>query len=366
MRDDEKEILYWLISQNFLGAVSVMKLYGYFGSFRNVSAASGDDLRAGGILTENQTERLLTAKSELDPCREEYRTFSERGILSVTFLDEGYPERLKNIRAFPPMIMYKGHLPSDDVPSVAIVGARASSRYGEEITAEFARMLASEDVQIISGLALGTDAAAHAGALKAEGGKTFGVLGCGINNCYPQRNFHLYESMQENGGVISEFPLSEMPLRKNFPMRNRIISGLADAVLVTEAREKSGSLITAEYALDQGKEVFALPGRVTDALSRGPNALIAEGARPALEPDDILGFLDVRHSKKLLLRKKNPGSLAKSQKMLYHFLDSDPKHLDEIVALTSLSTAECLEILLQLQLDGYVERTSGQYYSRKV
>ncbi len=366
MSEDERALLYWLVCQNFLGAVSIMGLYDHFGSFRDISRASAAELTASKALSDNQIRLLTAAASAKEECRREYLSLGERGIFTITFTDEAYPRRLKDISAYPPMIMYKGRLPSDDLPSVAIVGARAASRYGEEITAEFARMLAMQDIQIVSGLALGIDAAAHAGALKAAGGRTFGVLGCSINNCYPQRNFPLYESMQENGGVLSEFSLSAMPLKKNFPMRNRIISGLADAVLVTEAREKSGSLITAEYALDQGKEVFAIPGRITDALCKGPNALIAEGARPALEPDDILEFFQVERSKKLLLRKKNIGSLANSQKKLYNSLGSDPKHLDVIAAETSLPASECLEILLQLQLDGYVVRTSGQYYSRKV
>ncbi len=366
MNEDEREILYWLVCQKYLGAVSIMRLYGCFGSFRRIFNLSGHELASCGLLSENQRERFIRARCEAGPCREEYRSLPGKGIKTVTFLDEEYPRRLKEISAYPPMLLFKGHLPSDDLPSVAIVGARACSRYGEEITAGFAQALAAEDVQIISGLALGIDAAAHRGAMKAEGGCTFGVMGCSISNCYPSQNYALYENMQKDGGVLTEFGLCEVPLRKNFPMRNRIISGLADAVLVTEAREKSGSLITARYALDQGREVFALPGRVTDALSKGPNALIADGARPALEPADILEFLGMKRSKKLVIGKKNIERLAKNPKLVYACLGSDPKHLDEIVADSALSAAECLEALLQLQLDGYVNRTSGQYYSRKV
>ncbi len=366
MNDDEREILYWMVCQSYLGAVSIMGLYERFGSFGKIFGLSARELESCGILSENQAQRFMRARTEDGGFRESYLSLREKGISDVTFLDDEYPQRLKEINAYPPMLFFKGHLPADDLPSIAIVGARACSRYGEEITAEFARVLASEKVQIISGLALGIDAAAHRGAMEEEGGRTFGVMGCSINNCYPQQNYLLYEDMQKEGGVLSEFGFSERPLKKNFPMRNRIISGLADAVLVTEAREKSGSLITASYALEQGREVFALPGRVTDALSRGSNALIADGARPALGPDDILEFLEIKRSKKLILRKKNIERLAKIPKLVYACLGSDPKHLDEIAADTGLSAAECLEALLKLQLDGYVNRTSGQYYSRKV
>lgn len=175
--------------------------------------------------------------------------------------DGEYPERLQNIAQPPDPLYVAGEVPKDGKPSIAIVGARNSSPYGENMAYEYARFLARAGVQIISGMARGIDSAAHAGAL-AGGGKTFAVLGCGVDICYPASGRKLYQSMEQKGGLLSEFEPGAPPLAFHFPMRNRLISGLADGILVVEAKEKSGSLITVDHALEQGKTVFALPGRV--------------------------------------------------------------------------------------------------------
>ena len=190
-------------------------------------------------------------------------------IFTVGLGQEGYPERLMPFADMPSRLFVRGALPADEQKTAAIVGARICTAYGKSQAAFFAQVLAANGVAVISGLACGIDAAAHEGALRGKG-KTFAVLGCGVDICYPKQNYPLMRRMLENGGgVLSEFPPGAEPLPWHFPIRNRVISALADVVLVIEAKEKSGSLITADYALEQGKTVFALPGRTTDATSRG-------------------------------------------------------------------------------------------------
>ena len=214
---------------------------------------------------------------------------------SIVYYDQGdkeYPARMKPLPGMPKGIYVKGKLPRDDLPSAAIVGGRACSAYGREQARRFARELAAAGVQIISGLASGIDAAAHEGALEG-GGLTFAVLGCGVNICYPRENYPLMRRiLEQEGGVLSEFQPGERPLAWHFPQRNRVISALADLVLVVEARQKSGSLITADYALEQGKSVYALPGRVNETLSEGSNRLIAQGAGIAVDPTALLEELE--------------------------------------------------------------------------
>jgi DNA processing protein len=362
----ERSYLYWLTCLRVLGAVSIRKLYEYFCSFERIFYIEEKELEESQILKQEQMQALLTWKQKYPECREAFLALGDSGIRSFTPSDPQYPARLKELHDYPMMLFAKGRLPEDEKPSVAIVGARGCSDYGERITEEFARALSAEQVQIISGLAMGIDGAAHRGSLSVKQGRTFGVLGCGVNICYPMQNYELYEAMQEHGGVISEFPAGCEPLRRHFPMRNRIISGLSDAVLVVEAKEKSGSLITAELGLDQGREIFAVPGRITDHLSEGCNRLIAQGAHLASSPDDILEYLGIVHQKKLIIREKNTQRLAKKEKMVYSCLDFSPRHLDQISEESGLSVTDCMGILLELELGGYVFRASNQYYGRKL
>ncbi len=364
--EKEREYVYWLCQIPSLGAVSIKRLGEYFGSFENVFYNIEESLpKLRNILNQKQTADLLAAKSRFSFCRESLSGLAEKQIRFLTPLESGYPVKLREIYDYPMGIYVRGRLPDERRPSVAVVGARGCSAYGEQLAFEFARALASEGVQIISGLALGIDGAAHAGALKAGGG-TCGVLGCGVNICYPSANYRLYEAMIRQGGVISEFPLDKNPQPMNFPMRNRIISGLSDAVLVVEAKEKSGSLITAELALEQGREVFAVPGRVTDHLSRGCNRLIGQGAHMAISPNDILEFLGVKCQKELIVHEKDVNGLAKKEKMVYSCLDFKPKHLEEIISETGIGVSECMGILLELELGGYAFRSANHYYGKKL
>ncbi|WP_230398204.1 DNA-processing protein DprA [Novisyntrophococcus fermenticellae] len=274
-----------------------------------------------------------------------------------------YPGRLKLLPRMPEGIYVKGKLPAEDEPVVAIAGARACSSYGRQLAFEYARILAECGVQIISGLAYGIDTGAHEGAL-AGGGKTFAVLGCGVDICYPKENYPLYRKMlAREGGVLSEFPPGSAPEAWHFPVRNRIISGLADAVLVVEARERSGSLITADYALEQGKLVFAIPGRVGDALSRGCNYLLYQGAGLAYQPECILEELGITSTPNHKIKYKIKN-FSKEEQCVYQQLDILPKSLGELADITEYSMPVLSKILLTLQAKGFVEESYRNYWRK--
>ena len=241
------------------------------------------------LLTPKQLAVFSASRKEKDILAQ-YEVVEKKGITFLTKEDAAYPSRLKELYDAPFGLYCLGRLPSDTQPTVAIIGARMCSEYGRYMARLFGTELAAAGVQVISGMALGIDGIAQKGALSA-GGTSFGVLGCGVDICYPEENRSLYDTLVAEGGVISEYVPGTMPEAKFFPLRNRIIAGLADIVLVIEARKKSGTLITVEQALDYGRDVYAVPGRVTDRLSDGCNHLIRQGAGIAFSPGDVLEAL---------------------------------------------------------------------------
>lgn len=295
------------IFYTFIESLSVKKIRRLMKLFDDYNQLKGADeklLNSLDFLTKRDIEKLLSGFKQIDVDREVDRLAKKE--VNITFYgDEDYPKRLYDIANPPWGLYYLGALPRDDRPSVSIIGARACSEYGKNTAAYFAKELAGKGVQIISGMASGVDGVAQRKAL--EHGLTFGVLGCGIDVCYPISNRDLYDGLKEKGGIISEYPLGSKPEAYRFPMRNRIISGLSDIVLVTEAKEKSGTAITVSMALEQGKDVFAVPGRIGDKLSMGCNKLIKDGAGMALSSDDILFELDQRRSCNCYSKKDNYG-----------------------------------------------------------
>lgn len=361
----EKEYLYWLCHIKSLGDATIRKLHEYFGSFGEIWKADDKALMESGILSDKQRNALWAGKRQMDEVMKEYESLAGRGIRFVADWEEDFPHNLQNYRGMPQGLFVKGRFPDGTRPCVAIVGARECTEYGRQLTECFARELAANGVQIVSGLACGIDAAAHQGAIDA-GMDTYGILGNGINICYPRENFALFERMERTGGVISEFPLDTPPIRTNFPRRNRLISGFSDAVIIIEAKERSGSLITADFALEQGKEVFAVPGRPTDPLSAGCNRLLSAGALHALSPADILEYFGVKYAKKLTVQKFSEKSLAKKEKVLYSCLDFRPRHMEELLKLSGMGLTECMESLMALELKGLAYKTGNQYYCRKM
>lgn len=279
--------------------------------------------------------------------------------------DKDYPQRLKSLARMPVGLYVKGRLPLENRPTVAIAGARMCSAYGRQQAFTYAKTLAEYGVQVISGLAYGIDASAHEGAL-AGGGKTYAVLGCGVDICYPKENYPLYRNMLiKGGGVVSEFPLGSAPESWHFPVRNRIISGLSDVVLIVEAKERSGSLITADYALEQGKAVFALPGRVGDELSRGCNYLLYQGAGVAYQPECILHELGISTSPPHTVKiEKDKNNFSEEMNQVYNCLEILPKSLGELREETGLIMPILSKILLNLQAQGYVEESYRNYWRK--
>lgn len=301
--------------------------------------------------------------------KEEYKTeefkkkLRDRDIKMVCVGDRDYPEKLTPYGDKPEVLFYKGRLPDKNKPIVAMVGARACSNYGRTMAKKIAGELAYNNVQIISGMARGIDTYSQLGAVEA-GGATFAVLGCGVDICYPTENIELYENIIKTGGIISEYPPGDKPLAWHFPMRNRIISGLSDKVVVVEAKEKSGSLITVEWALEQGKDVMAVPGRVDDKLSEGCNRLIRSGAGLVRNAKDVLEELKYEvfnKEKENVIKEK---ILEKDFLLLYSELGLQPKSIDELMEKTGIEYGILADMLLQLQLKGLVEQPSDNYYSR--
>lgn len=275
--------------------------------------------------------------------------------------EKEYPERLFGIPDPPPGIYVKGRLPPEDAPAVGIVGARMCSEYGRSAAVEFAGALASAGVQIISGMAKGIDGISQREAIRV-GGSTFGVLGCGLNVVYPAQNRELFREICVSGGLISEFPPDMQPLARNFPIRNRIISGLSDILLVIEARERSGTGITVTKALEQGKDVYALPGRIYDPMSAGCNRLILQGAGIATSPEELLKSLGIYGSKAYNVEDKKINLLEKKEKVVYSVLGFYPKCLEKIALETGMHIPELLEILIRLELRGYIREDGKNHY----
>ncbi len=258
-------------------------------------------------------------------------------IRCITKDDPEYPVKMKQYPSMPNKLYVKGRLPLAEKPAVAVIGARMCSPYGRIQAFRYAKVLSEAGIQIISGMALGIDSEGHKGALEGKM-PTFAVLGSGVDVCYPRANRKLYERiLWEGGGVISECPPGTQPMPWCFPARNRIISALADAVLIVEAKENSGSLITAGFALEQGKMVYAIPGAVTDALSRGCHKLIYDGAGIAYSPEIILEELEICTKTNIKSDEKNDLGLESDLNMVYSCLDLRPKNVDYIVRKTGFS-----------------------------
>ena len=297
----------------------------------------------------------------------EFEGLAASDINMVCIDSSDYPEKLRDIFDAPYILYYRGRLPEQNHKTVAIVGARACSEYGRSMAKDIAAQLARYGVQIVSGFARGIDTASHNGCLGVDGGRTFTVFGSGINHCYPPENRFTYdEIIQKGGGIISEYRPDTKPLSGFFPMRNRIISGLSDVVIVVEAGVKSGSLITADHSLEQGRTVMALPGRVTDVLSMGCNRLIRQGAAVITCMDDILFELGLSEVQNYSVNIKNSQiKLAKPEKMLYSHLDFNPQSIDDLIRKSGVSFKEAAECLVRLELAGLAKRIGGMYVRGK-
>lgn len=356
---------YWLGLHlvRHIGSVRLQHLVEVFGSAKAVWHASEAELR-GCNLPPKPTEKLLEARQKLD-LTAELRKVKAAGAYLLTLDDADYPTLLRDIPDPPPVLYVRGSLLPTDTLGLAIVGTRRATRYGRDAAHRMGLWLARQDVTIVSGLAHGIDEAAHIGALDADDGRTIAVLGCGIDSVYPADNADLADAITQRGALVSEFPLGTPPTGTNFPRRNRIISGMTLGVLVAEAPESSGALITVEMALEQGREVFAIPANIFNPTGTGSNKLIQDGAKLVMRAADVLDELNIVHTRQEVRTRTQsiaPESGAESE--LLQYLEADPIHIDDLVRASGLPTGKVSATLTLLELKGLAEMVGHMQYCR--
>ena len=357
---DMEEKKYW-VGFNLIkgiGAVRMQALIQHFGDLEAAWKAAPADL-AGAGMGLKVIERIVQARIQVD-LDKVWDRIESQGIKILTWVDNAYPQRLKEIEQPPPVLYIRGEYLPDDLFAVAIVGTRRVTSYGRQITEELASYLAGHGITVISGLARGVDAIAHQTALKA-GGRTIGVLGSGVDKIYPPEHRQMAEQMMRNGAIVSDYAPGTPPDASNFPPRNRIISGLSLAIVVIEAGETSGALITAEFAAEQGREVFAVPGSILAPQSKGTNKLIQQGALPLLSVNDLMQALDLtRMGDQKAVRKILPADETEARVM--NVLSAQPLHVDEIRNQTELPIEKVSAALALMELKGMVRQVGGMNY----
>ena len=365
MNDEGNKYWLWLSYLPYMWYDKANKYMSVFDNPEEIYMASEETLKKVGIFTEEEIYNILSSKKTIN-IEEKWNEMIKKGIKFVTINEELYPEKLRIYDDKPLWLYYKGHLPDDGEKMVGMVGARNCSQYGKSMAENLSSKLALYSISVVSGMARGIDVACHRGAINGRG-KTYAILGCGVDICYPRENINEYMDIIDNGGIISEYPPGSQPVSWQFPYRNRIISMFSDVVAVIEAKKKSGTLITTDYALKYGKEIFAVPGRVSDVLSEGCNELIKSGAYILTEAEDMLFATGVyfddkkkknRNNKKILLEKEN--------EVVYSCLDLLPQSINEIVDKTGMESSKVYSILMNLVLDGIVVEPARNHYARKI
>lgn len=376
----------WLAAIPTLGSSKKIKIKKELSSIRQLLEMKGKEINALSYrisLTKKNQEAIMKAQGngEIDglmlPLLER---LEKKKVKFVFYGEDDYPTRLSNIPDPPYCIYYIGELPLDHQPAIAMIGTRNCSEYGRYMAKEFAKVLNAAKIQVISGMARGIDSISQNAIIKG-GGKTFAVLGCGVDICYPSEYRELYQEIAEKGGLISEYPIGTQPRGQLFPPRNRIISGLSEGVLVIEAKYRSGTLITVDMALEQGRNVYALPGRTTDALSYGCNNLIKQGATIILSPEDLLrelqgGLIPIEEDRQLSF----PLLLSPMEQLVYQYVDFAPKSLETIYTQIQqyqnsdkeLEKAELrnlsnlMSVLLDMTMKGYLIMCGANSYIKVI
>jgi DNA processing protein len=357
------ELYYWVALRQVCGVGNVICkiLINHFKSPEKIFNASVEELKNVEGINVKAVE-AITGFRPTDEIDREIDEILSKEINILTFNSPDYPENLKNIYDPPPFLYVKGSFIEGDKNSVAVVGSRNASEYGIKVTQELSRNLASLGVTIVSGMARGIDSAAHIAAIQG-GGRTVAVLGSGVDVIYPPENRRLFERITENGAVVSEYPLGTRPNSYNFPPRNRIISGVSLGVLVVEASPKSGSLITAQLALDQGRDVYAVPGNVYSYKAKGTNSLLKSGAKLVDNARDIVEELNI--TVKPLKENKNViQGLSSELLKIYDFFKDEPLHIDNIILKTGFSSGRVSALLLDLELSGILKQLPGKMFTK--
>ena len=369
-----KSLEAWLILRSLRGLSdgTLCQLVRSFGGPDEVLSASASDLQNAGIRSSVvKSIRKGPDRSVLKKVADDVRLIQNGACSIVTVLDSAYPSRLALIPDPPPLLYVRGTLPAADDHVIAVVGSRRATPSGMLVTQELSERLAALGFTIVSGLARGIDAAAHQGALKAKA-RTVAVLGCGVDRTYPPEHQSLRNEIEAQGAVVSELPLGSPPLSHHFPRRNRIISGLSLGVIVSEASQKSGSLITARLALEQNREVFAIPGSIKNRKHEGAHGLIKQGAKLVEEAWDVVEELLPQLDGSFRDQVKNAGHTEKAEPVLtdkernllalFNDVNDDPVPIDEILADAPFALAEVMSLLLSLELKGVLKQAPGSCY----
>ena len=365
MNIDEREILIWLNSLG-IGNSNINKITNYFDDLKEILKINNEQIYGIDNIRKEVKEKIIYNRNK-DNIKRTLYNIENQNVNVLTIYDENYPKRLRYIDDSPNVLYMKGNIIEDDTLGIAIVGSRKATAYGKWACEKFTRELVDLGVTIISGLALGIDNVAHKAALD-NGGRTIGVIGNGIDIVYPKKNLSLYKEVEKKGCIISEFSLGTPPLAYNFPQRNRIISGLSLGVVVIEAQERSGSLITAHHGLEQGKDVFALPGNINSIFSGGTNKLIKDGAKPLLEIDDIIEEIYEIQERMILNKRQKETKIdysnySETEIKIIKILEEEPMHSDTISYKLGISVATLNSILTILELKGVVKELSSRVFT---
>jgi DNA processing protein len=349
-----------LLSIDKLSDTKCFRLLDRFRSPAAIRNAGQDDLAE--IVGNDIAHKIITARPN-DAVKKKYELVHRLNIKIMPFYDENYPAWLRNIEYFPAVLFIRGNIEPADETAVAVIGTRGATVYGKSIAERFAEEFAQAGITIISGMARGIDTMAHKGALK-KNGRTIAVLGCGVDRCYPPENKKLMDDIIANGAVISEFNINTPPLAHNFPRRNRIVSGLSKAIIAIEAKEKSGVMNTVNWALDQNKDVYAIPGNIYSKTSSGTNRLIKEGAIPITSAQEVLGALGIcnEHSNK----PTHTIKLENSEQLVWDRLSFEPVYLDILAEDLSQPTRMILDTLLSLEIKGLIKQLPGMMFVKNI
>jgi DNA processing protein len=357
---NENELKYWVGFSRMpgIGRVKISQLLEYFNTLDHAWKASAGDLKKSG-LDSKTVENVVNLRTRITP-DEEMDSLKKYKVRVLTCDSPAYPQRLKEIYDYPPVLYIRGDLLTEDECCLAVVGTRRATVYGRQVTEEIVTDLARNGITIVSGLARGIDSVAHRAALEA-GARTLAVFACGLDIVYPAENAKLARDIMEHGALISEYPLGTKPKADNFPRRNRIMSGLSLGVLVIEAGESSGALITANQALEQNREVFAIPGSILSPASRGTNHLIQEGAKLVRNYVDILEELNLTiMAQQLEMKELLP--VDETESLLLKQLSREPTHIDDICRHSGLAAASVGSVLTMMELKGMVKQVGGMNY----
>ena len=343
-----------------IGPNRFRKLYNYFETMESAWEANIFELQKAG-LEQKVIEKIMEGRKTISP-EEEFAKVEKEGVKIITIKENGYPKLLKETDSAPALLYYRGEIKKDEF-TIAIVGPRKASTYGQQVAAQLARELSQAGITVVSGMALGVDGIAHRECLKLKN-RTLAVLGGGVDtgSIYPPSNFQIAEEIAKNGAVISEYPIGTPPLKQHFPARNRIISGLCLGVLVVEAAEKSGALITARFALEQNREVFAIPGSIYSKTSEGTNNLIRLGAKLVNKVEDILEELNLESVAEIKKAREIIPDNEEEKIVLENLSPDEPIQIDKLAKIIKMNTSALSSLLTLMEIKGKVKNVGGMRY----